>query len=296
MDTFLLLDKPVGMSSAFAAAQARKALGFSKSVKTGHTGTLDPFATGLLSLAFGCATKLIPYLPSARKVYRATLRLGIQTDTLDSEGCVVAQAPVPHFSRAHLEAILLRFVGAQEQTPPMYSAIKQDGKRLYAYARANPGCEVERKPRRIEIESLTLLQFAKDEIDFEVVCSRGTYVRVLGEEIAHALGTVGHLIALKRLESDGFSIENAASLTDLSPLRAQNERGFVGMIDALRHFPTVPVPSHEALVSLRHGRTRVISRSNQPRSAHYVATWEARAVAVMSEDGESDYLKIDRIL
>lgn len=189
----LLLDKPRGLSSNGALQRVRKAFG---AKSAGHVGTLDPMATGMLPLCLDEATKVIAEIESGAKAYEFTLFLGARTDTGDADGQVVESQPVAAVDRAGLEAVLARFVGPQDQVPPMYSALKRDGKPLYELARQ--GIEVERQPRRIEIRSLTLVGRGENTLELACECTKGTYVRVLGEDIARALGTVGHLTALRR--------------------------------------------------------------------------------------------------
>jgi tRNA pseudouridine55 synthase len=194
LDGIVLLDKPSGMGSTPALQRVRRLL---RAAKAGHAGTLDPLATGMLPLCFGQATKACGQLLDAPKAYRATLVLGAATDTGDADGAVVNTAPVPAPDVARLREVLASLTGPIEQRPPMYSALKRDGRPLYELARQ--GVEVERAPRRITIHRLEALSWSDGAVQFEVECSKGTYVRVLGEDIAAALGTVGHLGALRRL-------------------------------------------------------------------------------------------------
>ncbi|HEX5783891.1 MAG TPA: tRNA pseudouridine(55) synthase TruB, partial [Burkholderiaceae bacterium] len=192
----LLLDKPLGLSSNQALQKAKWLL---RADKAGHTGTLDPLATGVLPLCFGAATKFSQLHLDANKRYRAVVRLGQATSTGDAEGEVVETAPVPTLHPADLQRVTAQLSGTQTQVPPMYSALKKDGKALYEYARA--GEVVEREARVIEIHELKLAlaldypNFVAIEID--VLCSKGTYIRTLGEDVARALGTVGHLVFLR---------------------------------------------------------------------------------------------------
>ncbi|MDQ3188816.1 MAG: tRNA pseudouridine(55) synthase TruB, partial [Pseudomonadota bacterium] len=180
------------MTSNSALQRARRLL---NAAKAGHTGTLDPMATGLLPLTFGEATKFSADLLNADKSYRATVRLGVTTSTGDADGVVLERRTVDA-STADIDAVLARFVGAIEQMPPMHSALKRDGRPLYELARA--GLEVERAPRQITVHQLTLVEQCVDEFVFDVDCSKGTYIRVLAEEIGRALGCGAHLSALRR--------------------------------------------------------------------------------------------------
>lgn len=199
LDGIVLLDKPAGLGSTPALQRVRRLL---RAAKAGHAGTLDPLATGMLPLCFGQATKACGSLLGSVKAYRARLRLGTATDTGDADGRPVREAPVPPTDRAAVEAVLASLSGEQQQRPPMYSALKHGGRPLYELARR--GEEVERAPRPVTIHRLTLVSLEPAEIEFDVVCSKGTYVRVLGEDIAAALGTAGHLTALRRTWVDPF--------------------------------------------------------------------------------------------
>lgn len=214
-DAFLVIDKPPGVTSHDVVAVVRAVTGHKK---VGHTGTLDPFATGVLPLALGGATRLIQYLDEDRKVYDAVVRLGSATDTGDPTGTVVGEAPIPPLHRKDVLAVLATFVGQRMQTPPRYSAVKVAGRPLYDYARK--GVEVEVKSRPVRIDAMELVSL--DEVRLRVIihCSRGTYARVLAEEIGVALGTLGHLEELRRLGSGPFHIDNALSFSRLSEVVA----------------------------------------------------------------------------
>ncbi len=240
----VLVDKPAGMT-ANAVVQRVKRLYDAQ--KAGHTGTLDPFATGLLPVCLGEATKASAFQLDADKRYRATLRLGQRTDTADCDGEIVETRPVPPLDVGTVEAVLSRFLGEIEQTPPIYSALKKDGKPLYDYARKGRVVEIE--SRRVMIHALKLLDMTADTLTFEVLASKGTYVRTLGEDIARALGTVGHLIALRRLESGGLSIEQAWTLEQVE---ADMEGALRPLMILLSHLPRVRVSEAQA-DRLRHG-------------------------------------------
>jgi tRNA pseudouridine55 synthase len=212
VDGVLLLDKPAGITSHTAVRSVRRLL---HARKAGHTGTLDPLAMGLLPVCLGEATKFSHVLLDADKTYLATIRLGVTTATGDLEGAVTAQAPV-EVSEAQARAALGRFVGEILQVPPMYSAVKRGGQPLYKLARA--GHDLPRAPRRIVIRALTLTRFASPELDVSVTCSKGTYVRVLAEDIGRELGCGGCLAGLRRMAVGGFSA--AAGLVTLERLEA----------------------------------------------------------------------------
>ncbi len=203
----LLLDKPGGMTSNAALQAVRRLL---NAAKAGHTGTLDPMATGLLPLTFGEATKFSADLLNADKSYRATLQLGITTSTGDADGEVIDRRDVA-VSSAQLDATLSRFIGDVEQVPPMHSALKRDGQPLYKLARE--GAEVERTPRRITVHRLTLVEQCDDSVVVDVDCSKGTYVRVLAEDIGRVLGCGAHLTALRRTRAGRLSVDDAATLS-----------------------------------------------------------------------------------
>lgn len=208
-DGVLVLDKPVGPTSHDVVERLRRRFG---PAKLGHAGTLDPFATGVLVMAFNQATRLSDLLGAGRKVYQARLALGRATDTGDHTGAVVDEAPVPELARPAVEAALAALVGARMQAPPSYSAAKHQGRPLYAYARQ--GVEVAKPPRPITVHEARLLEMGPDWLEFVIACSRGTYVRALGEDLARDLGTLGTLAALARLESSPFGLEEAVGLDE----------------------------------------------------------------------------------
>ncbi|MCB2035687.1 MAG: tRNA pseudouridine(55) synthase TruB [Ottowia sp.] len=213
----LLLDKPLGLSSNQALQKAKWLL---RAEKAGHTGTLDPLATGVLPLCFGAATKFSALHLDADKTYLATLCLGVTTSTGDAEGEVTGRQPVPAIDHAALEAVRQRFLGSITQVPPMHSALKKDGKALYEYARA--GIEVERAPRNVQIHALKLAlahtQQAQPAIEIEVTCSKGTYIRTLGEDIGKALGCGGHLTRLRRTATGPFTATDCITLEALEAM------------------------------------------------------------------------------
>ena len=212
----LLLDKPLGLSSNDALQKAKWLL---RAEKAGHTGTLDPLATGVLPLCFGAATKFSQLHLDADKTYETTVRLGIKTSTADAEGEVIAQRPVT-CTVGQVVEVLDRFTGPITQVPPMYSALKKDGKALYEYARA--GETVEREPRHVVIHDLELLDLQLDGdkpfLFLRVTCSKGTYIRTLGEDIAEALGCGGHLSALRRVATGPFEEAGCVTLEDLTSM------------------------------------------------------------------------------
>ncbi len=260
MDGIVLLDKPVGMTSN-AALQTVKRL--FRARKAGHTGSLDPLASGLLPLCLGEATKISPFLLEADKRYRFTVRLGERTTTGDAQGEVVERKPVPPLEREAVERVLARFRGEIEQVPPMHSAIKHQGQPLYKLA--FQGVEVERKPRRVVIRRLELLRLEGEALELDVVCSKGTYIRTLAEDIGAALGTCGHVSALRRTAVGPFTDEQAVALETLQ--RVAEEEGPEGlgrfllpMEEALRHWPVVTL-SPDLAFYVRQGQPVFVPRA-----------------------------------
>lgn len=227
VDGVLLLDKPIGMSSNTALQVARRLF---NAEKAGHTGTLDPLATGLLPLCFGEATKFAGELLDADKAYRATLRLGVTTDSADAEGQVLLTRPV-EATASDFEVALPRFCGEIEQIPPMYSALKRDGRPLYEYARQ--GIELERKARRVTIHELSVLSFAGDTAVIDVACSKGTYIRTLAADIGELLGCGAHLTALRRTRIGKLGVDAAATLEQLEGLAPEQRDACLAPADAL---------------------------------------------------------------
>jgi tRNA pseudouridine55 synthase len=241
----LLLDKPYGLSSNDALQKAKWLL---RAEKAGHTGTLDPLATGVLPLCFGAATKFSQLHLDADKTYEAIAVLGIQTSTGDLEGEVVAEKPV-NLTPEQLQQVQHKFTGPIAQIPPMYSALKKDGKALYDYSRA--GIEVEREARHIVIHKLALEEIApvntQRRLKMTVTCSKGTYIRTLGEDIAVALGTCAHLSALRRIQTGPFGIAECISLEELEALPEADREMKLLPVDALLdgHTP-VTLPADDA--------------------------------------------------
>jgi tRNA pseudouridine55 synthase len=234
VDGVLLLDKPSGISSNAALQRARRAL---DAQKAGHTGTLDPLAAGLLPICLGEATKFAQFLLDAHKRYRATVRFGITTNTLDAEGDVVATRPVS-IDAAAIAAALPALSGAQMQTPPVHAALKHKGRAYYEYARA--GEDVPRAARRIEVTSLTLLSWEPPDVVLDIECSKGTYVRVLAADLGERLGCGAHLAALRRLATGGFDVAQAVGLDRLEALGLPERRQLLLPLDVLTaHLPRI---------------------------------------------------------
>ncbi len=246
----LLLDKPIGLSSNQALQKAKWLL---RAEKAGHTGTLDPLATGVLPLCFGAATKFSQMHLDADKAYETTVRLGIKTSTADVEGDVLSERPVD-FSQVKLDTVLQRFTGPIAQVPPMHSALKKDGKALYEYARA--GIEVEREPRHVVIYALKQLpapmDIAQPAIKLVVECSKGTYIRTLGEDIGEALGCGAHLSALRRIRTGGFDTSQCVSLEALEAMTEEQRLACLLPVDAL-------LPQHVAVTLDSENAARFLS-------------------------------------
>lgn len=227
MNGILLLDKPVGVSSNHALQRAKRLF---QARKAGHTGSLDPLASGLLPVCFGEATKMSAFLLEAGKRYYVSCRFGIATDTGDAEGKVTSQDDAPGPDSERLQAALQGFSGEIMQVPPMYSAVRHKGERLYKLARE--GIEVEREPRPVRIYSLTLERLEGNTADFDVRCSKGTYVRTLVEDIAAALDTVAHVTALRRTEVGPYKADGMLNFETLESLA---ESGGLEALDAKLH-------------------------------------------------------------
>ena len=235
VDGVLLLDKPEGLTSNAALQRARRAF---RARKAGHTGSLDPLASGLLPICFGQATKASGMLLDADKTYRVWIALGERTTTGDREGEVVECAPVPELGEESIRRIAAGFLGESQQVPPMYSALKHRGERLYRLARQ--GVEVERPPRRIIIHRLELLGIDAGRLQFEIDCSKGTYVRSLAEDIARACGTVGHVHSLRRLRLGPFREPLMHSLEAVERAKEQPQELKAMLLPADAAIPALP--------------------------------------------------------
>jgi tRNA pseudouridine55 synthase len=239
----LLLDKPLGLSSSGATQRVRRLFG---GVKAGHVGSLDPLATGMLPICLGEATKVAGEVLDGAKTYTFRIQLGRRTATGDTEGEVVETLPIPTLAESHVTAVLAGFTGERMQVPPMYSAIKQGGQPLYRLARA--GKTVERAARKVVIHALQLLAAGDDWLDCRVRCGKGTYVRVLAEEIATALGTCGHVAVLRRESVEPFAAEGMISLEELEARRrADTPVPLIAAEVAIRHLPAVTLGPEAAL-------------------------------------------------
>lgn len=218
VDGIVLLDKPIGLSSNQALQRVRRLF---RAAKAGHTGALDPLATGMLPLCLGEATKFSQFLLDADKRYITCIQLGKRTTTGDKEGDVLTDLPVPDLTDEALESVLNRFRGEIEQIPPMYSALKHEGKPLYEYARQ--GIVIERKRRQVTIADLTLVSRTADTLTLDIRCSKGTYIRTIGEDIGEMLGCGAHLHSLHRVSTAGYSAENMLTLEAFETIAEQGE-------------------------------------------------------------------------
>jgi tRNA pseudouridine55 synthase len=252
----LLLDKPAGLSSNAALQKTRRML---RADKAGHVGSLDPLATGMLPICLGEATKIAGDILSGRKLYRFTVALGARTATGDTEGAVVETALVPEFDGERLQAVLQRFYGRQAQVPPMYSALKRDGQPLYKLARA--GIEVDRPARDIEIFALTAKAASRSHLDLEVLCSKGTYVRTLAEDIAKALGTCGHVQELRRVYVEPFDEAPMETLESIAAALAAGSLPAILPPDApLQHMAAVRLDA-QASKKVQYGQSVIADDS-----------------------------------
>jgi len=277
----LLLDKPVGWTSN-AALQAVKRL--YQAQKAGHTGSLDPLASGLLPICLGEATKLSGLLLNADKAYRFTCRLGVTTTTGDAEGEILATRPVGLLNQEQVEAALRRFTGVIQQTPPMYSAVKRDGQPLYKLARQ--GIEVERAPREVTIHELRRLRLDGAELECELRCSKGTYVRTLAADLGEVLGCGAHVVALRRTVVEPY---DAARMVTLDALRERAERGLAAL-DAVLLPPDTALPDWP-VVRVR-GDAAFYLRQGQP----VLARGDPTQGWVRLYEGEERFLGIGEIL
>ncbi len=280
IDGVLLLDKPAGMTSNAALQKAKRLF---NAAKAGHTGTLDPMATGLLPICLGEATKFAGELLAADKHYAAAVRLGVRTDTADAEGRITETRPVA-VTREQVEAALARFRGDILQVPPMHSALKRDGKPLYEYARQ--GIELERTPRAVSIHALDLRTFAEDRLEFDVSCSKGTYIRTLAQDIGEVLGCGGHLTALRRTRIGNLDLESAVTLDALEALPAEPRDALLQPADAL--LAGLPMLGLDEAAARRfsHGQTVVPAGQGSPAGQWRVYAADGRFLGLGRTDAD----------
>lgn len=285
MNGLLIVDKPEGMTSAEVVRRAKRLL----KAKTGHLGTLDPFATGVLPLCVGEGTKVAQFLNDADKEYVGVMQLGAATDTGDPTGTVVERASVPALTAGDLERAVGSFSGRIDQVPPMYSAIKQHGRPLYELARR--GMEVERSARPVIIHRLHLELLEKDRLAFTVACSKGVYVRVLASDIAEFLGTKGHLRSLRRTRFGRFGLDDAVALNRLTLDTVK----LIGLAEALGHLREVRLHGAD-VVRARRGFVPLLRAlpGGKPGERVRLSDEEGRAVAVVvcGRDREWRYARV----
>ncbi|MFO8088472.1 MAG: tRNA pseudouridine(55) synthase TruB [Desulfatiglandaceae bacterium] len=252
----LLVDKEEGLSSHQVVSLVKRALGGRKAPKVGHAGTLDPFATGLLVVMVGQATKLSRYLAAEDKIYRAVMKLGEATDTLDATGRVIRSLEGPLPSMEEIEAVSKKFIGIIEQTPPMYSAVKHQGVRAYRLARK--GIHVLLKKRNVNISEIELIEYKPPYAKMEIHCSAGTYIRTLAADLGEAMGNAAHLTALRRLSVGSYNIADALGSSELHVGAGCREKLVARLIDpveVLEWMPSIPISA---------GLAARISRGYQP--------------------------------
>lgn len=304
IDGILLADKRPGQTSYDVVREIKALLGGVRGRKFGHAGTLDPFATGLLILLLGEGTKLSPFLTGLTKTYRATMRLGIETDTLDLTGTAVFRREVPRFSLEEIRETAGRFVGTLEQEPPAYSALRVGGERAYTLARK--GLRVRLEKRLVRVERIEILSVDLPDVTMEVTCSKGTYLRRLAADMGTALGSGAHLIALRRLAIGPFHVEDGVRVGDRGQGGDKGElaRRVIPLKDALPHLPAIVLDERIA-ADVRHGRqlSREIFQETCPEAVpegfqvRLVSGGELVAVAVIRQTGEDGIpsLKIERV-
>ncbi|MBR2546433.1 MAG: tRNA pseudouridine(55) synthase TruB [Erysipelotrichaceae bacterium] len=270
MNGILLVNKPQGITSFKLVEKVRRMLG---NEKAGHTGTLDPLASGLMMLTIGKATKILPYIVSHTKEYVAVLKLGFSTDTLDVTGTVTAEKEIVPIDKAQVEKVLKEFLGKSQQLPPMYSAKKVNGRKLYEYARNN--VEIERKPADIEIFEIELISIDNDEIRFRTLCSAGTYIRTLCQEIAYKLNNEGCMKELIRSGIDRYSLEDSYTLDDI-------EKGNYALLDSYEVLNDYQYVEMEDLTDVLNGKPLRLERSDDV----VFITNDHRIIAAYQKDGD----------
>ncbi|HXN87625.1 MAG TPA: tRNA pseudouridine(55) synthase TruB [Candidatus Binataceae bacterium] len=277
MDGIILVDKPAGITSAEVVRRIKAKV---KPARVGHLGTLDPFATGVLPIMIGEATKLAPMLEGGEKVYEGVIKLGVETDTLDRDGKVVREAPVPAIDDAMLEAVTKRFTGKIDQVPPVFSAIKRAGVRMYTIARKGDSENIEPPPiRSIEIKHLSMHLASADEIRFAATCSPGTYARSLARDIGVALGTIAHLSELRRVRSGNFAIADAIPLDDALSIGAGESARLIGLRDAIGDLAELNVDDDAAKL-LRNGDPRALEGKVPAGTEMFKVIHEGQLIAV----------------
>lgn len=285
MNGVVVIDKPGGITSFDVVAAVRRALG---ERRVGHTGTLDPMATGVLPVCVGEATKLVPFLVGGEKEYEAEVRLGVTTDSLDATGTVTSETNAAYVSRADVERALACFVGTLQQRPPMHSALRVGGQRLYELARR--GVEVERAPRTVVVHAAELLAFDAPAARIRVRCGKGTYVRSLAADLGDALGVGAHLAALRRTRVGPFAIADAVPLDTVSP-----GTRLLTPAEALADHATVPLDAAQ-VIAVRAGKVRVVAELRAPDGAgSHVRLLDAQGTLVAVAEAHAGRLTLARV-
>lgn len=287
MHGIVVLDKALGGSSNYALQQVKRLFDANKA---GHTGALDPLATGVLPLCLGEATKVSQFLLDSDKAYRARIKLGVRTDTADSEGEVIATADAGAVTEAQIQSALTQFEGDIEQVPPMYSALKRDGQPLYKLARE--GKTVEREPRAITVYSIELTDFdpQSQELEIEVDCSKGTYIRTIADDLGQIIGCGAHIIALRRLKAGAFTLADSQSLEELEA--AKQADGFTAidamlmpMDKAIDTLPAVHLPAYTAQF-LKQGQAVQVNKPPADGLLRLYEDEEFIGIGVIDDDGK----------
>ena len=277
MDGFIFLNKEEGLTSREACDQVGRALDIKK---VGHVGTLDPFATGLLLIMLNKSTRCAQFFDEFDKGYIATISLGEERDSFDITGQVIDKKEVPNLSKEIIENVLSSFLGKQKQIPPMTSAVHVNGKKLYEYA--HKGVEVERKPRDIEILDIRLLSFDNNQIIFYTKVSKGTYIRVLGSDIAKKLNTVGYLSSLERVEVGPFNIDDSIKINGV------NKSKIIPIYDVLKRFCAVKKVDANYALDIKNGKEKFIKQQNEEKYLLIVED-NNKIVAMYSKINDDNY-------
>lgn len=278
----LNVNKPAGLTSHDVVARIRKLSG---QRKVGHTGTLDPMATGVLLICMGQATRLIEYLMPAPKQYRAVICFGLSTDTLDADGKIVAYGDVSSLSEAGVQALLPQFQGEIEQIPPLYSALKQQGRPLYQRARA--GETIELAPRRVTIYNLLWIKWQPPHLTLDITCSAGTYIRALARDLGDAASCGAHLSQLTRLANGRWTLEQAVSLETLEQAGPSGWQNYLHPADAaIVHLPNI-VLDEQAAAEIKYGRSITLSMAQANLCRAYAPTGEFLAILALAADQEN---------
>jgi tRNA pseudouridine55 synthase len=293
MDAVILLDKPAGITSAEAVRRIKR---FVKPARVGHLGTLDPFATGLLPIMIGEATKLAPFLEGGDKEYTGTIKLGAETDTLDRDGAILRTVPVPALTPERLGVAAAGFIGKITQTPPIFSAIKREGVPMYKLARKNIDVEPP-PPREVEIKSLTLESAGCGEIKFTVVCSPGTYVRSLARDLGAKLGTAGYLDALRRTRTSGFQVADALALDSVLAALEIGDTAALKILSPRAAVAALPEVAVEAALErrLRNGDSSALDMMAPVAAGYFKVISESGALVAIARATSRVTATIERI-